>query len=328
MFPVQRGLYGHRSTMSQFAKPGYSFMAFDPFPFTNANLTDFSVPNKSPLMQYPSSTDELYDQEISKESSNNSLPPKKPLTKAERRAEHNAIERARRENLNSKFQSLAQALPNLINYRRPSKSQIVEKAFDWVKQSISREERYRYQILQLQRENKRLLAQLMHYQHQQQQQPEEGGHAKYPMANNPIPTICTPHASTTTTTIMSTSPPASIPMYSNLNPPTPPPQSLTFTATSTTTLSTSASPTYAPVNSSMNANTNNNGWSTNPYLMNPTLQMNHYNNSTEDITKQDFANSKSDDDDNTSSGNEDDTDYQSSPNGILNNNNIKQAGTN
>ncbi|KAF1797254.1 hypothetical protein FB192DRAFT_1257669, partial [Mucor lusitanicus] len=84
----------------------------------------------------------------------------RPLSKAERRAEHNAIERARRENLNTKFQSLAQALPNLINYRRPSKSQIVEKALDWVKQSISREERYRYQVLQLQRENKRLLAQL------------------------------------------------------------------------------------------------------------------------------------------------------------------------
>lgn len=85
----------------------------------------------------------------------------RPLSKEERRAEHNAIERARRENLNHKFQSLAQALPNLSNYRRPSKSQIVEKALDWVKQGIAREERYRYQILQLQRENKRLLAQLI-----------------------------------------------------------------------------------------------------------------------------------------------------------------------
>jgi hypothetical protein len=62
--------------------------------------------------------------------------------------------------LNHKFQTLAQALPNLSNYRRPSKNQIVEKALDWVKQGIAREERFRYQILQLQRENKRLLAQL------------------------------------------------------------------------------------------------------------------------------------------------------------------------
>jgi hypothetical protein len=43
MFPAQRGLYGHRSTMNQFAKPGYPYMNFDPFPFTNANLTDMSM---------------------------------------------------------------------------------------------------------------------------------------------------------------------------------------------------------------------------------------------------------------------------------------------
>ncbi|ORX53180.1 hypothetical protein DM01DRAFT_1346282 [Hesseltinella vesiculosa] len=85
---------------------------------------------------------------------------KAPQTKAERRAEHNAIERARRETLNGKFQKLAEALPNLQNYRRPSKGQIVEKALDWVRQSIHREDKYHYQLLQLQRENKRLLMQL------------------------------------------------------------------------------------------------------------------------------------------------------------------------
>lgn len=105
----------------------------------------------------------------------------RPLTKAERRAEHNAIERARRESLNTKFQCLAQALPNLMNYRRPSKSQIVEKALDWVKQSITREERYRYQILQLQRENKRLLAQFMS---SQQQQPSPN---TMPLNASPVP---------------------------------------------------------------------------------------------------------------------------------------------
>ncbi|ORZ15623.1 hypothetical protein BCR42DRAFT_437892 [Absidia repens] len=99
---------------------------------------------------------------IDDEDGYDSSPPfaKKTLSKAERRAEHNAIERARRESLNNKFQQLAQALPNLMNYRRPSKSQIVEKALDWVKKSISREERYRYQVIQLQKENKKLLAQL------------------------------------------------------------------------------------------------------------------------------------------------------------------------
>ncbi|KAI9486377.1 MAG: hypothetical protein EXX96DRAFT_646199 [Benjaminiella poitrasii] len=288
MFPAQRGLYAHRSTMNQFAKPGYPFMAFDPFPFTNANLTDLSGPNKSPLMQYSSGTDEYYDHEVSKDAQASPLPPKKPLTKAERRAEHNAIERARRENLNTKFQSLAQALPNLINYRRPSKSQIVEKALDWVKQSIAREERYRYQILQLQRENKRLLAQLMHQQ-------QENGSARQPMPANPMPTICSPPVS-----IMNTSS-APISMYNHY----------TTTTTAATSTITSPIPVTNATTPIMGANANNNGWSNHPYLMNSTPQMTHYNTSTEDLSKQDFASTKSDDDDNASSGNEDDIDYPS-----------------
>ncbi|KAI8337460.1 hypothetical protein BC941DRAFT_470350 [Chlamydoabsidia padenii] len=82
------------------------------------------------------------------------------VSKAEKRAEHNAIERARRENLNGKFQQLAESLPNLQNYRRPSKGQIVEKALDWVRQSVNKEDRYQYQILQLQNENRQLIMQL------------------------------------------------------------------------------------------------------------------------------------------------------------------------
>lgn len=54
-------------------------------------------------------------------------------SKADRRAEHNAIERARRESLNSKFQQLAHALPNLQNDRRPSKSTIIERTLEYGK---------------------------------------------------------------------------------------------------------------------------------------------------------------------------------------------------
>ncbi|KAI8882137.1 hypothetical protein K501DRAFT_334237 [Backusella circina FSU 941] len=85
---------------------------------------------------------------------------KHSISSAERRAEHNAIERARRECLNSKFQKLADALPNLRSHRRPSKGQIVEKALDWVKQNMTMESRYQYQIMQLQNENKRLINQI------------------------------------------------------------------------------------------------------------------------------------------------------------------------
>nr|GAT50849.1 macrophage erythroblast attacher isoform 1 [Mycena chlorophos] len=53
----------------------------------------------------------------------------KPKTStAERRASHNAVERARRETLNARFLDLAALLPNLKHLRRPSKSAIVNSS--------------------------------------------------------------------------------------------------------------------------------------------------------------------------------------------------------
>ena len=51
--------------------------------------------------------------------------PRKRVNTAEKRHQHNAIERARRESLNNKFLTLARLLPSLANHRRPSKSAIV-----------------------------------------------------------------------------------------------------------------------------------------------------------------------------------------------------------
>lgn len=58
-------------------------------------------------------------------------PPKRSSRRAntaERRATHNAVERARRETLNSRFLDLAALLPNLAAVRRPSKSAIVNSS--------------------------------------------------------------------------------------------------------------------------------------------------------------------------------------------------------
>ncbi|KAJ1732640.1 hypothetical protein LPJ61_001946 [Coemansia biformis] len=52
---------------------------------------------------------------------------------AQRRATHNAIERARRESLNGQFQDLASAVPALVQVRRPSKATIVEKSLDYIR---------------------------------------------------------------------------------------------------------------------------------------------------------------------------------------------------
>ncbi|KAJ7659452.1 hypothetical protein B0H17DRAFT_1096147 [Mycena rosella] len=52
---------------------------------------------------------------------------------AERRASHNAVERARRETLNARFIDLAGLLPNLRHLRRPSKSAIVNSSIAHVR---------------------------------------------------------------------------------------------------------------------------------------------------------------------------------------------------
>lgn len=58
--------------------------------------------------------------------------PRKRVNTAEKRSQHNAIERARRETLNGKFLSLACLLPQLASQRRPSKSAIVNSSITHV----------------------------------------------------------------------------------------------------------------------------------------------------------------------------------------------------
>ncbi|KAH7889171.1 hypothetical protein F5I97DRAFT_1934138 [Phlebopus sp. FC_14] len=54
--------------------------------------------------------------------------PSRRANTAERRANHNAVERQRRETLNGRFLDLAALLPNLSQIRRPSKSAIVNSS--------------------------------------------------------------------------------------------------------------------------------------------------------------------------------------------------------
>ncbi|CAI2169344.1 4002_t:CDS:2 [Funneliformis geosporum] len=65
------------------------------------------------------------------------------LPSTERRANHNAVERARRECLNTKFQELAHALPSLAQVRRPSKSIIVQKSLEFIYNARKKDEEMR-----------------------------------------------------------------------------------------------------------------------------------------------------------------------------------------
>ncbi|EGU13511.1 Macrophage erythroblast attacher isoform 1 [Rhodotorula toruloides ATCC 204091] len=58
---------------------------------------------------------------------------------ADKRATHNAVERKRRESLNTRFLDLAKALPTMQHIKRPSKAVIVTKALDYVYDSLLRE---------------------------------------------------------------------------------------------------------------------------------------------------------------------------------------------
>lgn len=184
-----------------------------------------------------------------------------------------------------------------MNYRRPSKSQIVEKALEWVKQNILREERYRYQILQLQRENKKLLSELISAQ---QEVPQEA-------APVPIPR----HSKSTPITNNNSS--SSLNTKLNIN---------TSLANASINLNTTAVPMAldtSPIPNMYSTDfiNNNNGWSNNYYMMNTVPQATSYHSSSnnEQMMIQDFALRSDDEDeeDNASSGNEDDIDYHSSP---------------
>ena len=58
---------------------------------------------------------------------------------ADKRATHNAVERKRRESLNTRFIDLAKALPTTKHIKRPSKAVIVSKALDYVYDASARE---------------------------------------------------------------------------------------------------------------------------------------------------------------------------------------------
>jgi hypothetical protein len=62
----------------------------------------------------------------------------KSFNHAEKRANHNAIERARRESLNIRFLELAGALPSLQHVRKPSKAVIVAKSIEYIQETKQR----------------------------------------------------------------------------------------------------------------------------------------------------------------------------------------------
>ncbi|KAG0742163.1 hypothetical protein G6F62_005754 [Rhizopus arrhizus] len=78
------------------------------------------------------------------------------LAYMEKRSAHNALERQRREGLNSKYQELAHVLPTLQEVKRPSKNMIVTKSLEFVSKAKEREDEYKDELKALQKEHAQL----------------------------------------------------------------------------------------------------------------------------------------------------------------------------
>ncbi|KAI8997684.1 hypothetical protein BDB01DRAFT_846309 [Pilobolus umbonatus] len=149
--------YFQNSVSLQFASsvpPQRHSPAANTFPQVGYQTNIMIHPQQS--MQYPTYGSNRYDKLDM--SLNQAARPGQ--SKAERRAEHNATERMRREHLNAKFQQLAYLLPNLQNDSRPSKSTIIERTLDFVKCALTKEARMQNELKKAEKINGILLSQL------------------------------------------------------------------------------------------------------------------------------------------------------------------------
>ena len=110
-------------------------------------------------MAIPTGISEI-DQNESKISSISSLPNRSYSNHAEKRANHNAVERQRRETLNNRFLELAQCIPSLAHVRKPTKSVIVSRSIEFMHDSKLRLESNSNLIKGLKAQNEELKTEL------------------------------------------------------------------------------------------------------------------------------------------------------------------------
>lgn len=78
------------------------------------------------------------------------------LSETEKRANHNATERARRDSLNNRFQEIADCIPQLRDVKKPSKSIIMQKTLEYVTMAQKRNDMHTKEITLLKKENEKL----------------------------------------------------------------------------------------------------------------------------------------------------------------------------
>lgn len=108
---------------------------------------------------------------------------------AEKRANHNAIERARRDSLNNRFQEIADCIPQLRDVKKPSKSLIMNKTLEYVKVAQKKLDNSSKEARDLKKENERLKAEIkMLRNHISRTTPGELEHLELEPGLSPHPT--------------------------------------------------------------------------------------------------------------------------------------------
>eukprot|EP00048_Salpingoeca_helianthica_P002418 m.57117 g.57117 ORF g.57117 m.57117 type:complete len:135 (-) comp12086_c0_seq4:1737-2141(-) len=83
----------------------------------------------------------------------------KPLTKADKRAHHNALERKRRDHIKDSFSTLRDAVPSLQG-EKASRAQILNKATDYIQYMKKRNSSHLQEMEDLKRQNSSLQLQV------------------------------------------------------------------------------------------------------------------------------------------------------------------------
>jgi len=102
-------------------------------------------------MDLDSDDDDMEDDDL-----NDKLPGStsgKPMTQAEKRAHHNALERKRRDHIKDSFSSLRDAVPALNGEKQSSRAQILKKAADYIQYMRRKNSSHQHDIEDLKRQN-------------------------------------------------------------------------------------------------------------------------------------------------------------------------------
>jgi len=103
-------------------------------------------------MDLESEDDDMEDDELNEKGAPGSTS-SKPMTQAEKRAHHNALERKRRDHIKDSFSSLRDSVPSLNGEKQSSRAQILKKAAEFIQHMRRKNASHQHDIEDLKRQN-------------------------------------------------------------------------------------------------------------------------------------------------------------------------------